>query len=472
MPVSALVFVHSPLVGPLTWRGVAAELAVAGYRTVVPDLRGDASPSAVARQVPADIERTVLIGHSGAGPMLPAIADALGTTIALIYVDAGLPRPGLSWVDDAPADLVDQLRSAVDENGQLPPWHEWFPAETLAEILPDEAMRAEFTAGVPRLPWSFFTEPDGPSRWTGPESYLLLSEAYRAEAERVRAAGPPVVELLSDHLAPLTRPTEIAAALVELLDAPLAGLVFGRHAETYEEVRPDYPAHLADEALAYAGNPDAAVEVGARTGKATAIFAARNIALTCVEPDPAMAAILRRRFPQVSVVASRFEDWTPPAGGASLIYFALSWHWGDPARRVALAHAALRPGGTLALFDHQHAFADADLEDRLLEVYQRVAPYLRAKPTLITADVIAEKTAELGGTGLFGDFHSATAVHDVAYSTDRYLDLLRTFSPHIVLAPARREALYRRIASVVDAAGGVVVVRVITTLVLARSVAP
>jgi hypothetical protein len=140
-------------------------------------------------------------------------------------------------------------------------------------------------------------------RW--PQAYLLLSEAYRDAAQRLHAAGPPVVERLGGG------PDEIVDGLGELLDRPKIGLSFGGQALTYEEVRPSYPDGIVAEALAYAGHPTSAVEVGAGTGKATEVFARHGLNLTCVEPDPEMAAVLRRRFasqPSVSVHESRFEE--------------------------------------------------------------------------------------------------------------------------------------------------------------------
>ncbi len=469
MPVSAVVLIHSPLVGPLTWRAVAAELDRAGYATVVADHRGwhDAAgiAAAVAAQVPADVTQTVLIGHSGAGPLLPLIADAIGTTTAVVYVDAGLPRPGVSWVEDAPAPLVEQLRSTVDEVGVLPRWHEWFPPDAIGPLDP------AFTDEIPQLPWTYFTEALPAARWTGPRSYVLLSEAYRDQAELVRAAAEPVVELAAGHLAPVRCPVEVAAALREVLDRPRAGLPFGSTASTYDQVRPAYPDELVARILADAGHPVSAVEVGAGTGKASEAFAARGIRLTCVEPDPEMVAVLRSRFadrPHVTVVRSRFEDWTPPPERVELLVFALSWHWVDPLRRARLAAAALRPGGVLALLYHIHGFADPDLKARLDRIYDEVAPHLRARPEQVSADVIAGHTRDLMESGLFTDVNAADVTHDHPYPTDRYMSLLGTFSSHLALAPARRQILHERIRAAVDEAGGAVVLRLDSSMVLGR----
>ncbi len=82
------VLVHSPSVGPSTWRPVAEHLTAAGHQVLVPSLLhvGAGSPpfwprivSAVRdgiRQVPAD-NPVVLVAHSNAGLFLPAIRSSL-----------------------------------------------------------------------------------------------------------------------------------------------------------------------------------------------------------------------------------------------------------------------------------------------------------------------------------------------------------------------------------------------------------
>src|SRR5436305_8980285 len=112
-------------------------------------------------------------------------------------------------------------------------------------------------------------------------------------------------------------------------------LVFGEVAGVYEDVRAGYPADLVDAVFGYGGGtPARVVDVGAGTGKATAAFRARGVAVTAVEPDPAMAAVLRGRHPGVEVVESRFEDWEPPAGGVPVVACAQAWHWVEESRRV------------------------------------------------------------------------------------------------------------------------------------------
>jgi hypothetical protein len=114
------VLIHSPLVGPTTWLPVADELVRRGRAAVVPSLLGvAAAPAPRWRHVPEVVRAAtaetaapvVLVGHSGAGLLLPAIADALTVEVAaLVFVDSFLP-PANGSLRLAPPGLMDQLRA-------------------------------------------------------------------------------------------------------------------------------------------------------------------------------------------------------------------------------------------------------------------------------------------------------------------------------------------------------------------------
>jgi len=96
-----LLLVHSPLVGCATWDLVAADLAGGGFEVGVPDLTGTvtAGPPYCLRQAQviarsASGQPAILIGHSGAGPLMAAAGGITGQVRGYIFVDAGLPTPG------------------------------------------------------------------------------------------------------------------------------------------------------------------------------------------------------------------------------------------------------------------------------------------------------------------------------------------------------------------------------------------
>jgi SAM-dependent methyltransferase len=247
-------------------------------------------------------------------------------------------------------------------------------------------------------------------------------------------------------------------------------LVFGEVAGEYEDVRAGYADELVTAVFDYLGRvPERVVEVGAGTGKGTAPFAARGVPVTCVEPDPAMAAVLSGRFPDAEVVVSRFEDWTPPPGGVPLLVCGQAWHWVDGASRLALAHAALAPGGVLALFGHRYGAGEPPTEAAINEAYAGIAPEL-LNPAQHSPGPDADwMTVELAGSPLFTDVMQKDFQRVERYPTERYIRLLNTFSPHRMLPEDRRARLFAGIAAAVDAYGGVVRVDLRTVLALGVS---
>jgi hypothetical protein len=167
-------------------------------------------------------DQAVLVGHSGAGPLLPQIAARIGAG-PLIFVDADIP-PDAGETSLMPAEILAALRAtAVD--GLLPPWSEWFGPEVMGELVPDAERRAVVAAELPRLPLSYYeARVAAPVGWAAAGGgYILLSaEAYGGAAAAAAARGWPVVELPGGHLDIVTRPEPIAAAIADLA-ARLAG---------------------------------------------------------------------------------------------------------------------------------------------------------------------------------------------------------------------------------------------------------
>jgi hypothetical protein len=216
------VLVHSPVVGPATWRWVAETLTSAGHDVVVPDLRRPAlsgQPAAVVREAVAECptDTDVVAGHSSAGLFLPAIANSLSSRALprLVFVDAVIPEcEGEVRLDPGVVDLLRSL--AVD--GVLPPWSVWLGEGGVERLIPNREMRALVEAELPELPMTLFEDglpvPAGWCEW--PCDYLLLSEEMRGEAERARSLGWSVLEDLGNHLDVVNRADEVAAGLVRI----------------------------------------------------------------------------------------------------------------------------------------------------------------------------------------------------------------------------------------------------------------
>ena len=252
----------------------------------------------------------------------------------------------------------------------------------------------------------------------------------------------------------------------ERADTPPA-LVFGEVADVYDATRPSYADDLVSTVLAYADLGDgAAVEVGAGTGKATVLFAAHGIPVLCLEPDPRMAEVLRRntaRFPRVQVEVTSFERWQPGGRRFGLLFAATSWHWLDPIRRWDLVHAALDPGGTLALMWNPHSVIDPELHEELARVDRRNGVADSPHKELAAAYGDEPGTGgdgwdwpvdECQADGRFTDVRAYRFRQDARYGTHRYLGHLSSVSAYRVLPAERRERALAETAQLLDERGG------------------
>ena len=238
--MALFVLLHSPLTGLLTWAHVANELWDRGIDVVVPGLASDPQAWRAGttywqqhvQQVTESIaqlrsegpdsadpdEDVVLIGHSGAGVLLPAIGEALERRVAAyIFCDADLPANEASRFDSfADADDIESFRrAAVDE--MLPP----FPEAVLEQTIPDSGVRSQFREDLRSTPLEVYEEPiPVPEGWPdAPVAYLGFSKSrgsYPASIKTAVESGWAFSELEGAHFHMLVDPGRVARALVDL----------------------------------------------------------------------------------------------------------------------------------------------------------------------------------------------------------------------------------------------------------------
>ena len=206
------VLIHSPLVGPLTWKLVADELRRRDMEVIVPTLvdspnvkepyweqHAESVSQALAR-VSRETSVT-LVAHSGAGPLLPAVRENLPNPVhAYLFVDAGIPRNDAARLDlmkSEDSDWAKQFQEYLENGGRFPDWS----VDDLQEIIPDHSLRAQMVAEIHPRALDFFTEPmpvfEG---WPdAPCIYLLFSAPYKRAAAYARESGWPTYELEAGH---------------------------------------------------------------------------------------------------------------------------------------------------------------------------------------------------------------------------------------------------------------------------------
>ena len=164
-----------------------------------------------------DTRPALVVAHSNAGLVAPAVAD--GTPI--IFVDAALPAAsGESPM--APPAMLGHLDALVGVDGLLPPWTRWWGEEDVAPLFPDRSARAGVEASEPRLPLGYFrTTVPVPEGWqAGPCADLAFGGTYAVELARARRLGWPVAQLQGAlHLHFLHDADGVVARVLELASA-------------------------------------------------------------------------------------------------------------------------------------------------------------------------------------------------------------------------------------------------------------
>jgi SAM-dependent methyltransferase len=214
------------------------------------------------------------------------------------------------------------------------------------------------------------------------------------------------------------------------------GSSFGAVAQAYAEYRPGYPEAATRWALGPAG-PEVSglrvLDLGAGTGKLTAVLAGLGAAVTAVEPDEAMLAELQRRYPDVPARRGSAEAIPLPDASVDAVLCGQSMHWFDMDRAVPEIARVLVPGGPLA------GMWNAD-DDRVewVDEMQSVAGGA-ASPSLTRRRAEA---AHFGvhqfGTTFFGPVERGEFTHGQACTADSLVALIATHSQVLVMPDEER----------------------------------
>jgi surfactin synthase thioesterase subunit len=229
----AFVLVHSPLVGPSTWSLVADTLERKGFETLVPTL-GSVNPAlpywkqhatevaealkSISRDVPL-----ILVGHSGAGSLLPAIQQLAKCDVAAyIFVDAGIPLNGRSHLDLRAlesAEFAERFRQTLQAGERFPTWSD----DDLRDIIPGPDLRARVVHELQPRSLDFFDEsipvfegwPDAPC------AYIQFTSTYEVFAQWARDEGWAFHSMGGGHFHMLVDPEDIATMLLDFAGSML-----------------------------------------------------------------------------------------------------------------------------------------------------------------------------------------------------------------------------------------------------------
>ncbi|GAB7068464.1 class I SAM-dependent methyltransferase [Mycobacterium hodleri] len=219
---------------------------------------------------------------------------------------------------------------------------------------------------------------------------------------------------------------------------------FGSVADDYDRYRPRYPQALIARLVPSPGL--SVLDVGAGTGISSAQLVSAGADVLAVEPDEQMAA--RCRAKGIPVERSTFEQWQPRGRTFDLVTFGQSFHWVDPDVALPKLAALLGSGGRLALMWNRITANDSMRRglERISAEYGVTTPASTSGNNAETALRALLRRAEF-------TVERVEVGEDLHYSTDDWLNLVFTHSNHVVLEPAAKTALRRRLRDLIGEDG-------------------
>lgn len=235
--MATFVIVHGAFSGAHAWRWIRPLLRGAGHDVFTPSLTGLGERAHLAtpetdldthiEDVAAvlhyeDLRDVVLVGHSYGGMVITGVAARAADRIRqLVYLDAEVPLEGESEFDLLPSDERTAYEEAARSRGDgwkiPPPFPQTFPPGT------DPTVVWAVSRMVPQ-PLATFTRraPIPAQAISVPRSYILCTEGKEGQptpsyVDRI-AADPAwrLVRLRANHVAHVTAPSDLTAALVDL----------------------------------------------------------------------------------------------------------------------------------------------------------------------------------------------------------------------------------------------------------------
>lgn len=224
---------------------------------------------------------------------------------------------------------------------------------------------------------------------------------------------------------------------------------FGAAARAYDQHRPRYPARMIDDLVA--AGVDDALDVGAGTGIASRQLADRGVDVLALEPDPRMAELAAEKGIHTEI--AKFEEWDAGEQTFDLVLFAQSFHWVDPDVALPKVRRLLTDRGRLALAWNR-LFPVTPSRSDFAPIYRDYmepgSPLVTAMPTAPGLDAgRVDDVIEKAGFTLRQHIYPREA----HYGREEWLDLVFTYSNHLVLPAETASELRDRLAAFIGTAG-------------------
>jgi SAM-dependent methyltransferase len=215
--------------------------------------------------------------------------------------------------------------------------------------------------------------------------------------------------------------------------------------DRYVSGRPGYPG----DAVAYLvrelgiGPGRDVLEIGAGTGKFTALIVPTGARITAVEPVAAMRSTLERSCPTIAVLDGTAEQLPIGDASADAVVVAQAFHWFDGDRALEEIVRVLRPDGRLGLIWNVRD-TTSDWSERLTRIFDRLAGPTAPRYAHGRWRAAFERSSS------FGPLHHQVAYHVHEVTRAAFLDRVLSVS-YVASAPeAVRAEVIREVTELLE----------------------
>jgi ubiquinone/menaquinone biosynthesis C-methylase UbiE len=251
-------------------------------------------------------------------------------------------------------------------------------------------------------------------------------------------------------------------------------LAFNEVAEIYDLVRPSYPLELIEDVVKMANLSDAAkiLDIGTGTGKGTIPFAKRGYAIHCLDPGEKLIAIATqnmRSYPKVTFEAVAFEEWNLPPKIFDLAISAQAFHWITREIGYPKVAQALKENGHIAFFWNFSSPPDTPIFQALNEAYQKYVPSMLSNPPSISS-LIQKREKWILESKCFKDLVIKQYPWSIEYSTEEYLNLLKTQTVYQAFTETEKQTLSNVVIQILNSHGGYITKPYLSVLFFAQKI--
>src|SRR5438132_3499784 len=230
--MSIFCLVNGSTQNPLCWKLLIPELEKHGHQTITPSLPVD-EPAAsgtryaevIAQALEDASDNVVLVGHSASGMFIPLV-PSLRPIRRLVYLAALIPKPGASIRDQLTTDpdMLNPEWVATCRAGNDPSTNDEVAIKFLFHDCQPEAINLGLTTRIRMYAERAMTEIFPlKALLEVPSSYIVCSDdrtitpdwSRRTARERL---GVETIELPAGHCPYLSRLSQLADVLIEMLD--------------------------------------------------------------------------------------------------------------------------------------------------------------------------------------------------------------------------------------------------------------